>query len=218
MRALLGVALSAAAGYLLGAIPTGMVVGKVGGVDLTQVGSRRTGATNVLRTLGPWPAAFVFAADFAKGAVAVRLARALLDDGSRASEGSAWAQVVAATAAVVGHSYSPFIGWRGGRGVVAAAGGVTVIHPLATLFGASLGGAVIALTRYVSLGSLTATLVSASIVLARAVSARQSTAYYFYVVIVPAFIIFGHRDNISRLLNGIERKLGERVAGVTSDE
>lgn len=204
MQALLGALLSTGAGYLLGAIPTGMVVGKVGGVDLTQVGSRRTGATNVLRTLGPVPAALVTVGDLTKGAAAVRLARFL-------THGDPWAEVLAATAAVLGHTYSPFIGWRGGRGVLTGAGGLTAMRPEATLIGFLFGSTTIAMTRYVSLGSLTATLVSALVFLRRASAARQSPAYYAYAVIVPGFIIFGHRDNITRILNGTERKLGEKA-------
>src|SRR6476646_9901893 len=113
------------AGYLIGAIPTGVVVARVyGRVDLTQVGSRRTGATNVLRTLGPGAAAIVFVGDFLKGVVAVLLAAVV-------GAGAPWPQALAGLAAVVGHSYSPFIGFKGGRGVTTGLGAALVLWPTA---------------------------------------------------------------------------------------
>src|SRR5579864_568816 len=105
--------LAAVIGYLLGSIPTGMVVARVyRNVDLTAHGSGRTGATNVLRTLGRGAAAVAFAGDFAKGVVAVALVKFLI------APDNAWIEMIAAIGAVVGHSYSVFIGFKGGRGVV----------------------------------------------------------------------------------------------------
>jgi acyl phosphate:glycerol-3-phosphate acyltransferase len=120
-------ALCAVVGYLLGGIPCGMIVGRARGVDLTQTGSGSTGATNALRTLGFGPALLVFVGDFLKGVLAVLAARAIAGD-------AAWPQVAAATAAVIGHSYSPFIGFRGGRGVVTGMGGLVMIWPWAAPF------------------------------------------------------------------------------------
>jgi len=191
-------------GYLLGSIPNGMIVAGLKGVDLTQVGSRRTGATNVLRVVGPGPAALVFAADFAKGVAAVLVARAL-------ANGDPWAQVVAASTAVLGHSYSPFIGFRGGRGVVTAMGGLAVIQPEIALFGFLVGALAIAATRYVSLGSITGTVSAGAIGIALVVFAGYPPAYFLYGLLVPLFIVVSHRDNIERLLSGTERKLGEKA-------
>ena len=102
---------AAVVGYLIGAIPTGLIVGRVyKNVDITRVGSQRTGATNVLRTLGPGAAAIVFLGDGLKGVLAVVIANAL-------TNGDALAASLAALGAIVGHSYSIFIGFRGGRGV-----------------------------------------------------------------------------------------------------
>jgi glycerol-3-phosphate acyltransferase PlsY len=196
--------LSALVGYLLGTFPTGALVAKSGGVDLTRVGSGSTGATNVLRSLGPRPAFLVFLGDFGKGALAVVFARAVLG-------GDAWAQVVAATAAVVGHTYSPWIGWRGGRGVLTGVGGLAMLWPQAALFGSLCGLLAIALTRYVSLGSLVATVTAALAMVALVMSAGQSPAYLIYALVVPLFIVVAHRGNIARLLQGTERKLGEKA-------
>lgn len=204
MDPLLATALSVILGYLLGAIPTGTIVARGRGVDLTRTGSGRTGATNVLRTLGAGAAALVFLGDLVKGAAAVLLARALGD-------GAPWPQAVAATAAVVGHSYSPFIGWRGGRGVVPGTGGLLVIWFPAALAAAIVALLTIALTRYVSLGSIVGTLISAVMIVGLVVVGGQPSAYVFYGLAAPLFIIVSHRDNIARLREGTERKLGEKA-------
>ena len=191
-------------GYLLGTIPTGMVVGKARGVDLTVVGSKRTGATNVLRTLGARWAALVALGDVLKGALAVLAAGAL-------TSGNAWAEVLAAMAAVLGHTYSPFIGFRGGRGVLTGAGGALILVPAAFLIGSLAGCLAIWATRYVSLGSLVAATVAGLVTLGWVLAGGASPAYLAYGLIVPAFIVVVHRDNIQRLLSGTERKLGERA-------
>ena len=196
--------LSAIVGYLLGAIPTGTLVGRSRGIDLTAVGSRRTGATNALRTLGPTAAILVLVGDFAKGAGAVLVARALAD-------GAAWPQVFAATAAVIGHGYSPFIGFRGGRGVVTGMGGLALILPWVALVPLVFGAATVALTRYVSLGSIVGTVAAGLAVVGLVLFAGQPTAYLYYGLLVPLFILVSHRDNIQRLLDGTERKLGEKA-------
>ena len=191
-------------GYLLGTVPTGMVVGKARGVDLTAIGSGRTGATNVLRALGPRWAALVAIGDVAKGALAVVAASAL-------TGGDPWAQVFAAMASVLGHTYSPFIGFRGGRGVLTGAGSALVIAPVAFVIGSILGCVAIWATRYVSLGSLVASLVAGLLTIVPVLLWGASPAYLVYGVVVPAFIVLAHRDNIHRLRTGTERKLGERV-------
>jgi glycerol-3-phosphate acyltransferase PlsY len=204
MDPVLATVVAGIAGYLLGGFPTGMVIGRMHGVDLTSTGSGSTGATNVLRTLGPGAAALAFIGDFLKGVAAVLVARSLGDGGP-------WPQVVAATAAVLGHSYSPYIGFRGGRGVVTGMGGLVLIWPLAALVATILGAIAIATTRYVSLGSITGTLTAGLVVIGIVVFAGQSPAYLVYALIVPLFIVVSHRGNIARLLSGTERKLGERT-------
>src|SRR4030042_3675177 len=114
------------AGYLLGAVPTGYVMGRLlRGIDVRDYGSRRTGGTNVLRTLGLRVAVLVMAVDIAKGAVAVLIARAI--------SGEPYVQTVAGSAAVVGHVWPVYVGFRGGRGVSAAFGALLAMNPLAAL-------------------------------------------------------------------------------------
>jgi glycerol-3-phosphate acyltransferase PlsY len=193
------------AGYLVGAIPTGALIARVyRQVDLTQVGSRRTGATNVLRTLGPGAAAIVFLGDFLKGTAVVLLASTL-------AGGDAWVKVVAGTAAVFGHSFSPFLRFKGGRGVTTGLGGLLAIAPMVAGAGLLTGAAAIAVTRYVSLGSILGTSVAALLLVLWTLSSGQPVAYGAFAVVVGGFILIAHRDNVDRLLRGTERRLGEHA-------
>ena len=191
-------------GYLAGAIPTGAVVGRLGGVDLTRVGSRKTGATNVLRTLGPGAAAVVFLGDLFKGSLAMLLAGALFDR-------DPLAMALAGAAAVIGHAFSPFIGFKGGRGVTTGLGGLLVLSWPAGLLGLIVGAVTIAATRYVSLGSILGTVVGTVALLVGVLAHGLPVQYAIYALIVGPFIVIAHRDNIQRLLSGTERKLGERA-------
>jgi acyl phosphate:glycerol-3-phosphate acyltransferase len=191
-------------GYLFGAIPTGMIVARVyRNVDLPAYGSGRTGATNVLRTLGRGAAAIAFAGDFLKGLVPVLLVRLLVAD-------SPWAMLIAAIAAVVGHSFSVFIRFKGGRGVVTGFGATVVAAPLEILIAFAIGLAVVATTRYVSLGSVSGAAVGAVLLCVKAATTGEP-AWAVWGVLVGGFIVAAHKDNIERLLAGTERKLGERA-------
>ena len=128
MTELLGGLLAIAAGYLIGAVPFGVLVGRVAGVDPRLAGSGRTGATNLLRTVGPAGAIAVLVLDVLKGVAAVLLA-AWLYRGS----GAGWIAAASGVAAIIGHIRSVFIGFRGGRGVATAAGGMLALAPLAVV-------------------------------------------------------------------------------------
>ena len=198
-------------GYLVGALPFGMLAGRLaGGVDLRQTGSRRTGATNTLRTLGWRWAAAVLLLDLAKGAAAVVLARALYAAGPPAS--AEWVQAAAGLAAVVGHNWSVFIGFRGGRGVAPSAGGMLVISPLTLLVILPLVGLVILRTRYVSLGSLVAAVGAPLVTAGLATAGAAGWAAVAYAIACGLLIILAHVDNVARLRTGTERRIGEREA------
>ena len=148
--------------YLLGAIPIGLLVGKIfGGVDVRESGSGRTGATNVLRTLG-WKATVpVVLLDLFKGSVAVIVSGLIADTPG---------EVAGAVAVVVGHTRSIFIGFGGGRGVIPAGGAALALVWPAAIIGTIVGILIIALTRYVSLGSLLGTVTCVSIMVAFALA------------------------------------------------
>jgi acyl phosphate:glycerol-3-phosphate acyltransferase len=199
------VIVSALAGYVLGAIPTGLVVARVyKNVDITRVGSQRTGATNVLRTLGPGAAAIVFLGDGLKGALAVWVAWTLTNNDPLAAS-------IAAITAIVGHSYSIFIGFRGGRGVTPGLGALVVIAPAAALFAAALGAVLILITRYVSLGSIVGAASGGVFLCLLALNGMEPRAYVLFGAVAATFIIVSHRDNIARIISGNERRLGERA-------
>ena len=182
--------LAAVIGYALGSIPTGMIVARVyRGVDLTAYGSGRTGATNVLRTLGRGAAAVAFGGDFLKGALAVALVKFVI------APENAW---------VV------FIGFKGGRGVVTGFGASLVAAPVPILIAFIIGISLVAITRYVSLGSVVGAILG-GLFLCLVAYIHSDPAWATWGVLVGGFIVVAHKDNIERLLAGKERKLGERA-------
>jgi glycerol-3-phosphate acyltransferase PlsY len=191
--------------YLIGSVPTGFLVARAfGREDLTRRGSGRTGATNVLRTVGPVAAGIVAAGDILKGALAVYL-------GGILGSGDPWAQALAALLAVLGHTYSPFLSFKGGRGVLVGVGSLLVVFWPMAVVAVAIGVTLITLTRYVSLGSVVGAAIGGIGVALVALVAEKPAAYLVYGLSVAAFIIVAHRDNIQRLLAGTERKLGERA-------
>jgi glycerol-3-phosphate acyltransferase PlsY len=200
-----------AIGYLIGAIPFGMLAGRLsGGVDLRQHGSRRTGATNTLRTLGWRWAAVVLLLDVGKGAAGVLLARALYQAGPAGS--AEWIAAAAGVAAVIGHNWSAFIGFRGGRGVATSAGGMLVLAPFTLLVVLPLVALVIWRTRYVSLGSLLAAVAAPIVTAALAVASVVGWGAFGFALASGLLIVISHGDNVGRLRAGTERRIGEREA------
>ncbi len=214
------------AGYLLGSIPTGVIVSRIfGGADPRLQGSGKTGATNVLRTLGRGPAAIVVLVDFFKGVVAVLLVRFLFFGAithSGYSEAT-WstlrdsAEALAAIAALLGHNYSVFIRFKGGRGVLTGAGAMTMMSPIATLFAAIVGVPSVFLTRYVSLGSVMGALMAGSMEIFLTIIRYDSWPHCLFIVAASIIIIVSHKDNIDRLRAGVERKLGEKASAPSAN-
>ncbi len=171
---------------------------RVKGIDVRQYGSGNVGATNVLRVLGPGPALVVLAADLAKGAASALIGLRL---------GGHWGGAVAAGLAVIGHSFPVWLGFRGGKSVATAGGGLLVLAPYVCLVQVGIVALIVALTRYVSLGSVTAA-ATAPVV---SVLLRQPPAVTAYILFGAALIIARHRSNIKRLLAGKESKLGQKA-------
>jgi glycerol-3-phosphate acyltransferase PlsY len=193
-------AVALVAGFLLGGIPFGIIVPRlIGGPDPRTIGSGRTGGANVSRAVGYRWALVSGLLDVAKGSAAVLLVIAI--------GGGVVPQVAAALAAIVGHSRSPFIGFRGGRGVAPATGGALIIAPiiLAVIFPVFV--VTILVTRISSLGSLSASLIGGIAMVAVTAVAGLPPAYYIYGVGVPGLIWLFHTDNIQRLLSGQERRI-----------
>lgn len=195
------------AGYLLGSLPFGYLVAKAKGVDIFSVGSRNPGATNVRRVLGHGPGNLVLFLDAAKGALAAGWP--LLQAGAAAGEGAA---ITGLVAAIVGHSFSCFTGFRGGKSVATAAGGFTVVFPVGAAIALGVFGLTLAASRYVSLSSMLAavTLVISAVMLERSLVVVVVTAA------IASFVILRHRANITRLLAGTESKVGSKPPAAPS--
>jgi glycerol-3-phosphate acyltransferase PlsY len=149
----------------------------------------------------------VFAGDFLKGTLAVLVVRYVI------AGDNSWVELIAASAAVLGHSYSVFIGFKGGRGVMTGFGATVVAAPIAPilmLIAFGIGAVLLALTRYVSLGSVVGAAVAGLLMCWLAVNTGDP-AWAVWGVLMSGFIIAAHKDNIERLLAGTERKIGERA-------
>ena len=188
-----------AVGFLLGSIPFPYLLTRRRGIDLRTVGSGNVGATNVLRVASPAAALAALALDATKGSLAVWLADAI----TRQS----WPAVCAGLAAIAGHIYPPWLGWRGGKGVATTAGVFAVLAPAAAALSTVVFVAGIVATRYVSIGSLAAMAALPSL-----------TAWFGAPVPVLAgaavaavLVVWRHRDNMRRLRQGSERRLGQRA-------
>lgn len=199
--------LSAILGYVLGAIPFGLLIGRwTRGIDLRAYGSHKTGATNALRTLGARAAAGVFVLDVAKGAAAVLAAR-LLFGGDETTE---WAAALAGVAAIVGHNWSAFIGFTGGRGVATSAGAMAAMSPWTLVILLPIVVAVIWRSRYVSLGSVTGALGAPIITAVLAGLGAASVPAVAYAIASGLLVTVSHADNIARLRAGTERRIGQK--------
>ncbi len=209
--------LNALIGYFWGSLPSGYWMGKLlrgKDFDIRLYGSHKTGATNVLRTLGKGPAAVVFLLDISKG-----IGPVLLGTLVPALYGAGWGACVAGIAALLGHCFPIFIGFKGGRGVMTGSGGLLIISPFAFVLTAIATFSTIGISRYVSLGSIVGCLTAmvCGIVffiiglVNPAFFAAVSVAKLVFMIVVPGLIILFHYDNIGRLLKGTERKLGQKV-------
>ena len=188
-----------AIGYLLGSMPNGYLAGRwLKGIDLRQCGSGSTGATNVLRNVGKAPALVVFLLDVGKGALAVLLAKSFgLND---------WVQVLAGLAALAGHIWPVWLGWKGGKAV---ATGLGIFLGLAWPVGLACFGlfmAVISISRIVSLSSVVAAIgLPVLMVLAGASGASISV-----LIVASVLVLWRHRSNIERLIAGTEPRIGAK--------
>jgi acyl phosphate:glycerol-3-phosphate acyltransferase len=215
---LISLLFTAVIAYLWGSIPSGYWMGKIlrgKDFDIRDYGSHKTGATNVLRTLGKVPALIVLILDLSKG-----IGPALLATTIMGLNGAGWGPSVAGFFALIGHCYPVFIGFKGGRGVITGAGAMLIVAPFVLLIAAIVGLSTIFISRYVSLGSIVGssaaiicgiifyvlTLVNPNFLV------HINLAQLLFLIVVPGLVILFHSDNIGRLLAGKERKIGQKVA------
>jgi glycerol-3-phosphate acyltransferase PlsY len=220
-----------AAAYLVGSVPFGYVLGRFHGLDVRAIGSGNIGATNVGRALGRRWFLICFLLDCSKGFLPVALAGKLLDSGLIADGPPLdWIQslvwILVGLAAVLGHVFSIFLGFRGGKGAATALGVVMGIYPTFTFAGLgalAIWGGVVLATKYVSLGTLVAALSFPPLVIVTiAVSSTESSASQWPMLacacIFAALIVVRHRSNIDRLRRGQEPRIGEGEASADGAE
>ena len=189
--------------YLLGNISTSYIVAKrLAGVDIRTQGSGNAGSTNVLRTLGKKAGALTFIGDVLKGLIAVLIARfiaygANLDDTTCA--------YLAVVAVVLGHNYPVFLGFKGGKGVATSLGSMLGMNPLVALLCLGFFIIIVAITKYVSLGSMLGIGLSPVIMMI-----NHNTKGVLVTLFLTISVVITHKENIKRLLNGTERKLGQK--------
>ena len=188
-------------GYLLGSVPTGLIVGRLArGIDIRRYGSGKTGFTNALRTIGLRASLPVLVIDLAKGALTVVIARLLSDN--------AYVQAVGGLAAVAGHDWPVFAGFRGGRGVGTSFGVLLGMNPLVGLALIPMAIAIAFVTRYMSVVSISGAVLATGVLIGLAAAGVLPAAYAVYAGLAGALVIVLHRENIQRLLAGTEPKIG----------
>jgi len=201
--------LTSAAAYLVGSIPTGFLVGKARGIDIRTVGSGNIGATNVFRALGTPAGILVLLADALKGwfPVAV-LSKAICHWLAPETDSQVLeiGQIAAAAAAVLGHNYTIWLRFRGGKGIATSAGVMVALVPVALLIALGVWVAVFGIGRYVSLASI-----CAALALPFATWLTGGSGLLIAVTaVLAALAIYRHRSNIQRLLHGTESRFGKK--------
>ena len=200
-------------GYLIGAIPFALIISKrMAGIDISKRGSGNIGGTNVLRVLGFKAGAIVMALDLAKAFAPVMLARFIIGDSVLPIAGfalnSQWGQVITALMVMVGHSWSVYIKFRGGKGAAAYFGSWFAIWPVAALVGGVILIVTVLLSKYMSLGSILGSLSILCLFMVLTLTDVSPPVYLIYSLIAAALIVYQHRSNISRLQAGTENRMG----------
>lgn len=186
-------------GYLLGSIPFGIILARINKIDLREHGSGNIGATNVARTLGKRAGVLTLAGDALKGVAAVALADALLTH--------PWDIAAVGLCAFLGHLFSVFLKFRGGKGVATGLGVFLYLMPLATLTSMAVFGITLWLWRYVSASSM----IAAASIPALAYVYSTDPAYVSLASVVAVLVILKHHQNISRLMNGTENRFASKT-------
>jgi len=190
--------------FLVGSIPFGLIIAKAKGVDIRQHGSGNIGATNVGRVVGKAYGILVFALDFLKGLLPVIIARPIVADEANAPI----LLVATALAAILGHNYPPWLGFRGGKGISTSAGALIALFPIALLIGLLVWILLFKCTRYVSVASM-----AGAVVIPAALAVEMSTrdnwqwAYLAFGILIALLAIWRHRSNIINLIHGREHRI-----------
>lgn len=182
--------------YVIGSVPSGLILGKTfWNVDLRQHGSKNIGATNAWRTLGKLPGFIVFVADLLKGMIGVYLGMLIV--------GTSTAMIIGGIMAIIGHSLSLFLKFKGGKGVATGLGVLIMLMPSVSAVVFLIWLVIVLISKYVSLASI----IAAVFVPVCAFAAGMSYDYVAFGIVAALFVIYRHKSNIVRLMNGTENKI-----------
>ena len=200
-----------AVAYLLGSIPTGYLVGRAKGVDVRKVGSGNIGATNAFRVLGKRAGVLVLLADALKGWLAaspmpVLVQRLVAPSAGQDPATQEYLQIIAGVVVILGHNYTCWLKFKGGKGIATSAGVLLALVPITFAVGLATWIVVCMLTRYVSLGSIAA---AAVLPIATWLAPPHSPRMIVVTAVMGALAIYKHKGNIERLLNGTESRIGQ---------
>ena len=194
-----------AAGYLLGSLNTAVIVGKIYGKDISSLGSKSAGLTNTLRVLGKSAAVLVLAGDILKGILACLIGLQIGVYGQSGEARDCISLLAAGAGAVIGHNWPVYFGFKGGKGALTAAAVMFMFNWVMALISLGVFVLIIALTRYVSLGTISASVFF--VVLSFIPAFGNSLYFQIFAGLMALLIIFKHRENIRRLLAGAENRL-----------
>jgi glycerol-3-phosphate acyltransferase PlsY len=196
-----------ALGYLFGSFPAGYIAGRIAGVDVRTLGSGNIGATNVLRVLGKRWGYAVFFVDAFKGFAAVRLTFFFVKGLPAAQPYAEYFAILTAVMCIVGHTFPVWLGFKGGKGVATSAGALFGLMPLVVPFVVLIWVIVFETTRYVSVASIVAAM-SLPIVVGLALRWKflDGPAFLYFSILIALLVLWSHRSNFSRLLNGTEQR------------
>ena len=191
--------------YLFGSLPIGLLVGRmVKGIDVRDYGSGNIGASNVWRTMGPLWGVAVFLFDFCKGYFPTVLTTRLHQ---HQPEVSAWMPVAVGLAAILGHNFSPFLRFKGGKGVATSLGVVFGLSPVAAAVGFAVWLVCLGVTRYISVSSVVATVITSGVL----VGLYPDLPHLAFAGLAALFVVVKHRPNLARLRAGTEPKVKRGV-------
>ncbi len=205
MDGVISIAASLLGAFALGSIPFAVIVSRVFfKQDIRSFGSGNPGATNVFRTFGPVAGFATFALDILKGAAAVYLAKVLAPT-QWSPDGADWLMIAAAMSAIAGHAFSPFIGFKGGKGVATAAGAIGVLMPAAFFILLGMFLLILVVTRMVSLGSITIALEFPVLCI---LLYGDRTPILLFGLLAAVLVVWRHHTNLRRIFRGEEHKIG----------
>jgi len=182
--------------YLIGSIPNGLIIGKsFWQIDLREHGSKNIGATNAYRTLGAKAAALIFIMDLLKGIIGVWLGSYMI--------GTPLAMILGGIAAIIGHNWSAFLKFTGGKGVATGLGVIAMLMPQVTIIVFVTWLVIVYVTKYVSLASI----IAAMMVPICSYFFNEPLEYLCFSILAAVFVIYRHKSNVQRLINGNESKI-----------